>query len=431
MIIRFSVENWRSFKEPATLDMVAGSEKQHADRLPRVKKFCLKILPVAAIYGANASGKTKFVEALAFLQNLIVLGNNKNVRFGLQRFKLDKDCLQRPVNFSLTALIDEVIYRYELSLLPEKVVHEKLTLENSSSIYELFTRKDDGTVIFDKDYFEEDRLAFLNFVASATRENQLLLSNAIDLNVNEFNLFYDWIKDNLVILNTESVFTAIHRFADPSDKISEQLLEFLQRFGTGIDRFETQKTTFQNSSLVNIPAPLISEIKSKLQETEGKLRIGDSVLSLDGDELVIERLVAVHKSKNGDPLIFSLQDESDGTVRLLDLIPAVVKPGNNKNLVVIVDEMDRSLHTKVLEELVRFFLNKCNQDSRGQLIFTTHDVNIMTQETFRRDELWLVNKYQNGESSLYSLGEFKGVRKDKDIRKIYLEGAFGAIPGTL
>lgn len=427
MIIRFSVENWRSFKEPVTLDMVAGSETQHAERLSKIKKFRLKVLPVAAIYGPNASGKTKFVEALMFFQDLIVSGNKHGEPFDIRRFKLDKDFLKQPTNFSLTALIDGQIYRYELSLLPEKVVHEELTLENSSSSYTLFKRDANGHVVFDEDYFNKDRLAFLDLVVSATRENQLLLTNGIQLNTFEFQPFYDWIKNCWLILSPYSQFNSIHRFADPSDKISKQLVEFLQRFGTGIDHFETIKTPLETPS----DPSLMPVIKAKLREVGSKIRLHDRILGLDGDELVSEKLISVHKNQNGEPVKFTLRDESDGTVRLLDLIPAIVNTGNNGNLVIIVDEMDSSLHTKVLEQLILYFLGKCNPDSRRQLIFTTHDVNIMTQETFRRDELWMINKYRNGESSLYSISEFKGVRHDKDIRKIYLEGAFGAIPGSL
>ena len=97
----------------------------------------------------------------------------------------------------------------------------------------------------------------------------------------------------------------------------------------------------------------------------------------------------------------------------------------------IIDELDRSLHTKLSKTLLKYYLNSCNENSRSQLIFTTHDVMLMDQNTFRRDELWVTDRSSEGVSSLYSFSDYKDIRSDKDLRKYYLQGNLKGIPRIL
>lgn len=129
--------------------------------------------------------------------------------------------------------------------------------------------------------------------------------------------------------------------------------------------------------------------------------------------------------RNGEPVQFDLRDESDDTVRSLDLLPLLLGAEETDSLVVVTDTPDRNLQTRVVEGLLRDFLKTCTPESRRQFVFTTSDVNLLSPETFRRDELWVVGKRPSGESSLSAFADFKDVRRRCDIRKLYLEGAFG------
>lgn len=149
---------------------------------------------------------------------------------------------------------------------------------------------------------------------------------------------------------------------------------------------------------------------------------------MENGELVIEKLFSVHKDRHGRDVAFLLEDESDGTLRLLDLLPAFANLHDKQNYVFIIDELDRSLHTLLQEWLIKFFLESCGEKTRNQLIFTTHNVNLLNQSIFRRDELWGISKNGKQCSELYSFRDFEGIRKDKDIRKIYLNGLIGAVP---
>lgn len=202
MIMTFSVENWRSFRERATLNMTAASEKQHSDRLPAIAKYRLKLLPISAIYGANASGKTKFIEALAFLQYLVLQGTqNQSQKIALERFRLETEWLTKPSRFAIDVLIDGLIYTYEISLLPEKILEERLIMQNSCTAYDVFTRIDGQAMSYDTDYFNQEEIDFLNFIAKATRSNQLFLTNAVQLNMVKLRPLYDWFESKLTVIS--------------------------------------------------------------------------------------------------------------------------------------------------------------------------------------------------------------------------------------
>ena len=199
----------------------------------------------------------------------------------------------------------------------------------------------------------------------------------------------------------------------------------MRTLGTGIDHFETVDLVDIDSSL---PKGLLNYIKQQLSRPGDVFRSNDIIVRMENDELVFEKLLAVHKNLHGENIRFQLNEESEGTKRLLDLLPAFAKLKEGWETVFVIDELDRSLHTQLLEWILKYFLNACHADSRNQLIFTTHDVNILTQDLFRRDELWGINKNSDGASILYSFREFKKIRSDKDIRKVYLNGLMGAVP---
>lgn len=417
MLITFSVENWRCFKDEVTLNMTAGRERQHLERLPTVKPFGLKLLPISAIYGANASGKTKLIEALAFLQQFVIHGTQStDQRIPVQRFKLDSDYLSKPVKFSVDVLIDEKIYSYTTQILPDAIVEESLVIETNSKSLTVFKRFRNGKIAFDEKFFPSDRLDLMNVISQAARRNQLFLTTAIQLGAFELEPLYNWFKTKLIILTPTSEYLALNRFVDPSDELNAQMIDLIRKFGTGIDHFISQPINEYNL------------VKDRIPQNTPSMRIMDLFTTKSGDETTIKRLVAIHKNKKEDDIFFSLLEESDGTRRLLDLIPAFVELRMKQNFVYVIDELDRSLHTQLLEWLIRYYLNSCGEGSRSQLIFTTHDVNLLTQNLFRRDELWGVKKNFAGESDLYSFREFKDIRQDKDIRKIYLNGLIGAVP---
>lgn len=398
--------------------------------MPIIDKYRLKVLPTAALYGANGSGKTKFIETLAFFQNLVLNGTkNQSQKIPLQRFKLESDYLNKPSKFSIDVLIEGLIYTYEVSLLPEKILEERLTVQNSNTAYDVFTRVDGQPFEYDEDYFKKEQIDFLNFIAKATRSNQLFLTNAVQLNMEDLRPLYEWFETKLTVITPNSEFIFIQRYADPNDVLSEESTQLMRMLGTGIDHFVTKKQAESNQDFSStVPKEWLDVVKQGIPHSNDVLRVNDLIVRKENDELIFEKLLAVHKNRNGEDIVFLLNEESDGTRRILDLIPAFASLKKGRDVVFVIDELDRSFHTQLLEWLLKYFLDTCNTTTRGQLIFTTHDVNILTQDIFRRDELWGVDKNSDGSSTLYSFRDFKNIRRDKDIRKTYLNGLLGAVP---
>lgn len=156
------------------------------------------------------------------------------------------------------------------------------------------------------------------------------------------------------------------------------------------------------------------------------------IISSQNGELTAKKLVAYHQNTKQEKITFDIQQESDGTQRVIDLIPAVlelVNPQSKK--VFILDEIDRSLHTLLTRILLETYLNQCNPETRSQLLFTTHDLLLMDQKLLRRDEMWVTERDNSGNSSLIGFAEYDDIRYDKDIRKSYLQGRMGGIPKIL
>lgn len=261
---------------------------------------------------------------------------------------------------------------------------------------------------YDTDNFNQEEIDFLNFIAKATRSNQLFLTNAVQLNMVKLRPLYDWFESKLTVISPNSEFISIQRLADPGDVLSEHAIKLMRILGAGIDHFETVKLADIDSSL---PKKLLSGIKQKMSRPDDVNGSNDIIVRMENDELVFEKLLAIHKNLHGENIRFQLSEESNGTKRLLDLIPALAKLKKGQGTVFVIDELDRSLHTQLPEWLLKYFLDVCHADSRNQLIFTTHDVNILTQDIFRRDELWGIDKNPDGAPILYSFRDFKKNQK--------------------
>jgi AAA15 family ATPase/GTPase len=178
---------------------------------------------------------------------------------------------------------------------------------------------------------------------------------------------------------------------------------------------------------------LVDQLTSTLKEGQGFPfgpiweTEGISVRKENG-AIIARRLAPIHQNERGEEIPFNFSDESDGTRRLFDLLPAFLHLEDNLPEVFVIDELDRSLHSLLTRNLLEHFLDMRAESSQSQLVFTTHDTQLMTQDIFRRDELWVTERDQSGASKLVAFSEFKDVRKDKDIRKSYLQGRLGGIP---
>ena len=431
MLVSFSLENWKSFKEKATFSLVASKERAFRQNLPHIAKHRLTILPFAAVYGGNASGKSNLFQALSFVRYFVLEGSRPDALIPAEPFLLDSAMAERPSCFSLAIIPPDPahidwIYEYSFSVTRREVLEEKLVRFSSSSEEELFVRRDGKTVFGPKIGAGEDAARY-NFVAEGTRSNQLFLTNSVSQNIEEFKPVYDWFRYCLIVITPADVYVGggLHRREEP---LYQRIESLLTRLDTGIVGLEQE------------PAPVSEEVRRALEKVLEDREEVVSTPTPEGDRLIasrkdgewtFSRLMALHRCSDGKRTSFRFAQESDGTNRLLDLLPTFAQFSPDTAWVprvCIFDEIDRSLHTLLVRQLIEDYLNKCSPDSRWQILVSTHDVMLMDQSLLRRDEMWLTDRDDNGCSTLSSVADFMNVRSDLDIARHYLLGRMGGVP---
>ncbi|MGD9895653.1 MAG: ATP/GTP-binding protein [Candidatus Methylacidiphilaceae bacterium] len=424
MIVSFSLENWMSFRDQVKFLMVATRERQHGERVPHLAKYRTRVLPIAAIYGGNASGKTNFFRALSFAKKLVVLGTQPEDPISVEPFRLDAGTGERPSRFCFELLIGETIYEFSFAVTRKAVVEEKLVTIEAKRETVLYDRRD-GKPGFSKALAKDD---FLKFAFQGTRENQLFLTNAISQKVTQFRPVYDWFKNNLRLVAPDRRFGRWEKSWGVGHPFSSAMQEKLSELDTGIARLVWEEIDSEAD-------PFLKSLKSRFGEAlkEGEsMRLPFGKVSRKAGELIVEKLAAYHPKADGTEAKFSLEEESDGTQRVIDLLPAFLDlSAKSSQKVYLIDELDRSLHTLLTRRLLEAYLAGCSHTTRSQLLFTTHDVLLMDQQLLRRDEMWVAERGTAGASQLRSFSEYKDVRYDKDIRKSYLQGRLGGIPRIL
>ena len=430
MIVSFTIENWMSFRDRVSFLMTASRERQHGARVPKVGKYQTRILPVAAIYGGNASGKTNLFRALSFAKTLVVKGTQPDSLIPVEPFRLNAKGAEMPARFAFELLIDETIYEFSFAVTSKAIVEEKLVLIRSSSEKVLYDRRD-NEVTWDRS-LNDDR--FLKFAFRGTRDNQLFLTNSVSQKVDKFKPVYDWFKNTLELIAPDSRFGPFEKFLNEGQPLYNTMTKMLHQLDTGIAHLGGEEISFENVSM-------LEQFKAKLQEEvkEGMtFRLIDEfrkerfLITRKSGELIAKKLVSYHQKEDGTEAKFEMRRESEGSRRVIDLLPAFLDlSAQASKKVYVIDEISRSLHTLLTRRLLDTYLSSCSAETRAQLLFTTHDVLLMDQQLFRRDEMWVAERDASGTSTLISFSEYKTIRYDKDLRKSYLQGRLGGIPRIL
>ena len=426
MLVNFTVKNWMSFKDSTTVCMAAGDDEFLNDRIPYLQDHKVNLLPIAAVFGGNASGKSNLLKAIDHARWLIINGpQNSEESIGLRPHKLDTISLNSPTEFNFVVLVNEIMYEFQFVAVHDTIIREKLSIIHpNSEEYELVYEREEGKKIEFSDKFESN--GFVQTVATGVKANQLFLSfiGKIDP-INNWPV-YDWFKENLVIvLPKTKVRTEIFNEKRYQDAINP----VLPKLDCGIVSIGNEDVT------AKLDQSTLTKIKESLEKTNGAIAGHEEarlVVSEKDGELLAIRMVTFHQDEKGNLVQFIVQEESDGTVRILDLIPGfldISRVASKK--VYIIDEIDRSLHTNLSRNLLVTYLENCTTDSRSQLLFTTHDILLMDKFMLRRDEMHLTQRSKGGSTTINSLDEFETKDKKYELYKDYLNGRFGGIPDIL
>lgn len=426
MLINFTLENWMSFRDKTNFTMTATKEQQHGDRLTKLRKYRSRVLPTAAIYGGNASGKTNFFKALNFAKQFVTRGSLPDYQINIEPFVLDENYKNRPTVFIFEILIGEEIYEMSFSLSATEVLEEKLIKVGSTSEKILYHRRHNNP---DPQLHSSIASKRLEFAFEGTRENQLFLTNSVSQKLDTFTPVYSWFSKTLVMVAPDTRFEAFEQFITEGSHLYETMNTVLPNLDTGICRLGGEEISLESLSF---PEALKQKLKEEAREGLAiKLNNEDEkiVITRRNKKLSVKKLYTYHRNIEGTDTRFEMRHESDGTRRIIDLLPAFLDLSETgPPRVYIIDEIDRSLHSLLIRQLLEVFLAGCEGSNRKQLLFTTHDLLLMDQSLFRRDEMWITERKLEGSSELISFSEYEDIRSDKDILKNYLQGRMGGIP---
>jgi hypothetical protein len=426
MLIGLTVENWKSFRNPVSFSMIKTRERQHNERVPWVDKYDVGVLPVAAIYGGNASGKTNLFSALHFMKEFVTKQRVPKERTGVTPFLLSDETRDGLTKFTARILtVDDIMYELSFSLDEKHVDEERLVRFDGKHRRVLYQRKAGKKGIQLDDSLDSDKQR-LEYIYDGTQKNQLFITNATFQKCDAFRQVYDWFADSLVLISPTTKYGAPQQYLNVP-----KMAEKLRQLDTGI----------LNLGSKNIPVDDDDSrmLKDLFQDKLGDYESMPLSVDLSGPLFVavrtkgrvsVEEVMTRHKNTGSEALIeFHMSQESDGTRRLMDLVPAFLHVSSSSSRsVYVVDELDRSLHTLLTRSLIESYLGCCSANSRAQFIFTTHDALLMDQRLLRRDEIWVTERKSDGSSDLFSFSDYKDARKDKDIRKSYLQGRLGGVP---
>lgn len=435
MLIRFTVENFLSFKDEVEFSMVAGLPRKHKDHVTGSGKGSdYRTLKTAIIYGANAAGKSNLIKAMNFARTMIVEGTDEKQRIPVTLFRLDKSMEDKPSRFQFEIKCNSSAYVYGFELDSKQVYSEWLSELRPSSEAMLFNRQTDRTgqttvELGRLPFTEEHNRGFMKFIETGTRENELFLKKTILNRVEYFKDVYEWFDNTLRFVFPNPMSRSIDASSMSHEEFESDSRDIIRLFNLGIESVKLE----ESDSL--IPKSLLQDIAEMHRQDNKDVAIQfpsmNVYIFVHADKNVkvsTRKFMTVHRVQHENrDVTFELNDESDGTQRLFELSSALLGLLSGKaDRVYVIDELDRRLHPHMTKNIVDIFLNNSvNQPS--QMIVTTHESSLLDLDLVRRDEIWFVEKDHRGSSSLYSLEEF-APRYDMDIEQGYLQGRFGAIP---
>ncbi len=442
MLLSFSIENFRSFREEQTLSMVASNRyDDHLDHLVEIPDDENKALPIAIMYGANGAGKSNLVRALVFVRRHVLFGSKPAHPIVWQPFLLGQGQPNQPSSFNLVFIAGKHTFAYGFRSTAQVIAAEWLVLMRGGREVPLFERisKPDGTVQFElgealtgDGYGDHSKVAALAKVG--VRANQLFLA-AVRASLDEaafgplLREVLDWFTALQVVL-PEADFLPLAEWIAKDAAFAEFAGDFLHRADTGVQRLKVE-TVDMGEAAVGLPQDFLKELVEDTPPGEVRVRrvmgLGDVIAQRDETmKIRLRRLLAEHINEAGEPVTFPFLEEADGTQRVTHLLPALYQLSQQPK-VYVIDEIDRSLHPALAMKFVEYFLAAC-KGGRGQLILTSHETHFLDQDLLRRDEYWFAAKgHQSGATELYSLSDYP-VRKDLKLDKGYLYGRFGAVP---
>lgn len=400
MILEFSVKNFLSFKEKVTFSMIANSNKELNDNYVEIGGN--KVLKSAAVYGANASGKSNLFKILTLVVLMLRSSNSVdiNAKLPLIPFKLDKGSVNKPSEFEIKFILDETRYVYGFIADKDKIYDEYLYYYPNGRETKIFDR----TNINEYSYTQKDE-KILREIETKNAQNKFFLATATNWNFDKTKAAYNFLTNGIGTCNNLEILKnmAYKMYETNPDYLKDFAIDFLQKADFNIEDYQISQIDVPGEFLTAIPEFIAKTLPDKPKAYQ-----------------------VLFKHKNSDNYL-SIDEESLGTQMIFAFIPFLADSLKNKK-VLIIDELDKSLHPFLVQYIVEIFNDAEINKNGSQLIFNTHDTNLLDLNILRRDQIWFTEKNsETGESDLYSLSDFS-VRKQENVEKGYMLGRYGAVP---
>ncbi|MEH2191927.1 MAG: ATP-binding protein [Nostoc sp.] len=391
-------------------DLVAKDKKLDDNNVFEIDND-LKLLKSAAIYGANASGKSNLATALKFMRWFIINSSKETQsteKIGVERFKLSTETEAQPSFFEIVFLMNGKKYRYGFETTRDKVVSEWLFYVPKSKETKLFERKLDKFIV-SKTYKADG-------IQEKTRHNALFLSVSAQFNVQIAEKILDWLTNKVALISTlnDRGYRGYTVSCLMNNENKDEILQLLKKLDLGFSDLKVKQSEITADSL---PKELPDELKNLiLKNGEGKLSsVQTTHQKFDGKGNLVSTEV------------FDLDEqESEGTKKVFSLAGPLVDTLKNGQ-VLIIDEFDARIHPLISRAIVELFNSNETNPNNAQLIFMTHDTNLLNNKLFRRDQIWFTEKNRYGATDLYSLAEYN-INNDASFESDYIQGRYGAIP---
>ena len=412
MLVDFSIENFRSINRQVTFSMerIKLLREQALDKnnIIKTKKKNMDLLKSATVYGANASGKSNLIKALSYMKFLVSTSareSQKGDPIPYEPFAFSEDCKNKPTVIEIRFLINQKLYRYGFEVNQQKFIAEWL-FKNEQKLFTREEEKIDCSRCFEEGKGLEKR----------TRKNSLFLSVCAQWNGEISGEIIEKLFKKLNILTNKDIGGEEFTVKLLKNEQTRQLvIETLKAADVGISDIIASEKKIADE-LDNFPKKIQEILKKDISGQNRNLNeiIGHEITVHHGDE----------------EKILPLKEESEGTQKLFNLLGPIIET-IQKGDILIIDEFNDRLHPLLAKTLVKMFHTKLN--TSAQLIFATHDTNMLSKGIFRRDQIWFTEKNRNLETDLYSLAEYKlpdggKVRQDASYARDYLRGRYGAIP---
>lgn len=417
MLLQFSVNNYRSIKDTVTFSMATALQEDK--NFFSIRKY--KLLNSAVVYGANASGKSNLLRAMAFMGK-IVLNKTKVIqsvdKLPHDPFKLNTSTKEASSSFEIVFFIDETKYRYGFELDNSTVYSEWLYADEKGKEAKFFYRDDEEAHYVNPQKFKE---GFVFFDTSSSKikisKNQLFIWKC-DQNDGEISKsILNWFsRFNLIDGLSHEGYINYTMKKMEDEKFKNEIVSLVKTADIGINDIVLQEEELPKEFFENSP---FSEEFIK------------DMIAMKGNKIPIVKTFHTIFDENNNEIgkeIFELDDEESLGTRKFFKMSAPILNTLKEGKILLIDELDASLHPMLTRHLIKLFHDKSINTKNAQLIFATHDTNILKPQLFRRDQIWFTQKDKYGSTDVYALLEIKNVRKTEDFESQYIQGKYGAIP---